>query len=173
MKKHVQHSKGGHNPSLDLKSLQTRQLPNLPREPTNPYVLQNDAKCGIPTPAAATCKAPLTFLPNEPTGMNGAIFLADQGVQLRQSMRNLADGAREPGRDLTNTMETTRYLDDVDNYKKGNHCGDRQRCRRFAAGNLASRAQRSSEESNSAIAAGCRPRSRGHLRRLPEVLRES
>ena len=50
------------------------------------------------------------------TGVNGGIFSANAGIQLRQSMRNLLDGLEEAGMDFRNTVETTLYLDNIADY---------------------------------------------------------
>jgi enamine deaminase RidA (YjgF/YER057c/UK114 family) len=50
------------------------------------------------------------------TGVNGGIFSANVGIQLRQSMRNLLDGLEEAGMDFRNTVETTLYLDNIADY---------------------------------------------------------
>jgi reactive intermediate/imine deaminase len=50
------------------------------------------------------------------TGVNGGIFSPDVGIQLRQSMRNLLDGLEEAGMDFTNTVATTLYVDNIEEY---------------------------------------------------------
>ena len=51
------------------------------------------------------------------TGVNGGIFHPDVGVQLRQSMRNLLDSLEEVGLDFSSTVETTLYLDNIDEHE--------------------------------------------------------
>ena len=51
------------------------------------------------------------------TGVNGGIFSPDVGIQLRQSMRNLLDGLEEAGMDFSSTVETTLYLDNINEHK--------------------------------------------------------
>ena len=54
------------------------------------------------------------------TGVNGGIFSPDVGIQLRQSMRNLLDGLEEAGMDFSSTVETTLYLDNINEHQAGN-----------------------------------------------------
>ena len=51
------------------------------------------------------------------TGVNGGIFSPNVGIQLRQSMRNLLDGLEEAGMDFRNTVETTLYVDNINEYE--------------------------------------------------------